>query len=232
MQYHPHLELPEDILLCDKPEGYSSFDVIRTLRRTLNIRKMGHAGTLDPLASGLMIIGIGPGTKLLSRFLALPKAYVADVCFGYRTNTGDNEGTIVEQCTVPRELPESHITEMLSTMIGTLSLYPPAYSAIKQQGVPLYKRARRGEQVTPPLRDMQVHNATLESFETQGEYPVACVYFSVASGVYIRSLAEELGRRAGYPATLTGLRRVSIGSWNIEDAHAIKPFSPQRAPMR
>ena len=115
----------DEILLVDKPKGITSFDVIRRLRKKYNIKKMGHAGTLDPLASGLMIIGIGPGTKKLNEYLKLPKTYIADIVVGEKRTTGDQEGEIVEECDVS-ELDEEGVREVLEGMKGELQLHVPA----------------------------------------------------------------------------------------------------------
>ena len=135
------------ILLIDKPVGISSFDVIRRLRPKLNIRKMGHAGTLDPLASGLMIIGVGEGTKKLTELTKLDKEYVTEILIGVRTESGDRDGRVLKE----REITEADATEnfsmekvsvALASMVGTLTLPVSAFSAIKQDGVPFYKKAR------------------------------------------------------------------------------------------
>lgn len=212
-------EVP-NLLLVDKPKGITSFDVIRRLRRELNIRKMGHAGTLDPLASGLMIIGIGAGTKELPRHLKLPKTYDVHVLFGERRATGDMEGEILEEKEVSG-LTERKVAEALETMIGKLELPVPAYSAVKQGGVRLYKKARQGKKVEVPIREMEVRNATLLGFQTLDDRAIALVTFDVASGVYVRSLAEELGRRLGYPATVKDLRRTKIGDFDVADARPV-----------
>ncbi len=223
------MHTPQDILLIDKPKGITSFDVIRRLRRTLNIRKMGHAGTLDPLATGLMIIGVGTGTKKLTDYIKLPKEYIAEVRFGERRSTGDLEGIILEEKTTSNLLEEDILKE-LNKMTGILTLPISAYSAIKKDGVPMYKRARnaekKGETIDDvPARDMLVREVELLSFETGEERCVATIRFAVGSGTYIRSLAEELGKRVGYPATLQNLRRTQIGEFRIEDAQTLEEGS-------
>lgn len=220
------MTLPEDILLIDKPKGITSFDVIRRLRKELNIRKMGHGGTLDPLATGLMIIGIEKGTKKLSEYLKLDKEYIAEVRVGERRSTGDLEGEILEEKDV-MELDEALVKKVLSTMLGTLALPVSAYSAIKKDGVPLYKRARKaektGEEITDlPIRTMQVFENELQKIECGDNRCVLTVRFFVSSGTYVRSLGEELGKRLGYPATLQNLRRTKIGEFSIDDAHELK----------
>lgn len=215
---------PEGILIVDKPKGITSFDVIRILRKKLGIRKMGHGGTLDPLATGLMIIGIEKGTKKLNEYLKLSKEYVAEVRIGERRSTGDLEGEILEEKDV-HELDEVLVREVLGEMVGTLALPVSAYSAIKKDGTPLYKLARNaektGEVVEVPIRTMQVFESELLSLACEENRCVATVRFFVSSGTYIRSLAEELGKRLGYPATLQNLRRTQIGDFKIEDAQSL-----------
>jgi len=220
------MESIPEILLIDKPKGITSFDVIRRLRRELGIKKMGHGGTLDPLASGLMIIGIEKGTKRLHEYLKLPKEYIAEVLVGERRSTGDMEGEILDEKNVAC-LDETLVTNTLTGMLGTLTLPVSAYSAIKKDGVPMYKRARKaeqtGENVTDiPMRDMEVRAVELQKIECIKNRCVLTVRFYVGSGTYVRSLAEELGRRLGYPATIQNLRRTRIGDFNIENARVLE----------
>lgn len=227
------MDIPKGILLIDKPEGISSFDVIRALRKKLGITKIGHAGTLDPLASGLLIIGAGEGTKRLAEYIKLPKTYCVEVLLGIRTDTGDLEGRVVEEHTQHFDISKDEIENVLADMIGVLELPVPAYSAVKQGGVPLYKKARRGEKVELPVKEMSVTRADLydirpadsigQASYKNGHY-VLSLEFDVGSGTYIRSLAEELGRRLGYPATVQKLRRLSIGGFTIEQAKQLSDF--------
>lgn len=219
------MELSENIILVDKPKGITSFDVIRRLRKELGVRKMGHGGTLDPLATGLMIIGVEKGTKKLADYLKLDKEYIAEVRVGEWRSTGDLEGEILEErdCT---SLDEDKVKKILSEMLGTLALPVSAYSAIKKDGTPLYKRARKAEKTGEviedlPVRTMQVHEAELQGITCAENRCVLTVRFFVASGTYIRSLAEELGKRLGYPATLQNLRRTKIGDFDIKDARPV-----------
>ncbi len=214
------------ILLIDKPKGITSFDVIRRLRRTLNIKKMGHAGTLDPLATGLMIIGVGEGTKRLTEYIKLPKEYLAEALIGERRSTGDMEGEILESAHVP-EIPKELIQKTVESMVGTMLLPVSAYSAIKKDGVPMYKRARKAEKsgevvLDVPLRSMTVTGAELEGVSYKDSKYVFTIRFNVESGTYIRSLAEEIGKRLGYPATLQNLRRTRVGDFKIEDAEILE----------
>lgn len=221
------------ILLIDKPVGISSFDVIRRLRPKLNIRKMGHAGTLDPLASGLMIIGVGEGTKQLTELTKLDKEYVTEILVGERTESGDKDGRVLEE----REVTEVEATETfskekvsvaLTSMVGTLTLPVSAFSAIKQDGVPFYKKARvaarQGEVIQDselPVREMRVYEAELLDikYDTETKTVIIKARFHVGSGTYVRSLGEELGKRLGnYPARLESLRRTKVGEFRVEDA--------------
>jgi len=205
--------MDEEIILVDKPKEITSFDVIRILRRKLGIKKMGHAGTLDPLASGLMLVGVGKGTKKLTQLTGMDKVYVAEVLLGKRTTTGDLEGEVTEEKPV-EDLNEKKVKEVLAGMVGTLELEVSIYSAIKRNGRPLYKYARAGQEVEIPIRPMTILSAKLLEIKDN----VLTIEFKVKSGVYIRSVGEELGRRLGTVATLANLRRTKIGSYRVEDA--------------
>lgn len=207
----------EDILFIDKPKGITSFDVIRILRKKLKIRKMGHAGTLDPLASGLMIIGINRGTKKLNDFLKLSKVYDAEILLGKSTTTGDMEGEIIESKKV-EEIDLNEIKKILKEIKGKISLPVPMYSAIKIKGTPLYRHARKGTDIKPPIKDMEIINIKLKDNFQYEDFYVLDLEIEVSSGTYIRSIAEEIGRRLNIPATLKNLRRTSIGKFKIKDA--------------
>jgi tRNA pseudouridine55 synthase len=209
-----------NIILIDKPVGITSFDVIRILRRTIREKKIGHSGTLDPLASGLMLVAYGKGTKELSRLLRLPKSYEAEVTLGESRVSGDQEGKIVEEADASH-LTEKEIAAALKTLVGKQTLPVPAFSAVKVNGTPLYKKARKGQVLDLPLRVMQIEKAKLLGVKQNGERLIARISFSVGSGTYIRTLAEELGRRLSVPASLYSLRRTSIGEYRIEDAQKL-----------
>ena len=225
-------ELPP-IILIDKPSGMTSFDVIRTLRKKTGIRKFGHAGTLDPLATGLMILGVQEGTKQLTNFIKLDKEYIAEIRLGESHTTDDLEGEITEEVEVATTFTDDTINKIVTTLIGTVTLPVSAYSAIKKDGVPLYKKARKAaEQGTVftdvPMRDMVVYEAELLShaplvIDGKKRY-VVTVRFAVASGVYIRSLGREFGKRMRYPATLQSLRRTKVGDFDIKDAKTLDEF--------
>ncbi len=206
-----------DILLVDKPKGITSFDVIRRLRKKLNIKKMGHAGTLDPLATGLLLIGMGVGTKKLKDLIGLPKTYEAEILIGKSTTTGDMEGEIVESKEV-ENLKSEEVEKVLEGMVGILSLPVPIYSAIKKNGKPLYKYARKGEDVEVPIKKMEIRAIKLLDVLCTEVECVLFVRMDVGSGTYVRSVAEEIGRRLGYPATVKELCRTTIGKFEVKDA--------------
>lgn len=204
------------VLLIDKPKGWSSFDVIRRLRRLLPVRKIGHAGTLDPMATGLLICLVGRATKLMESFMGQPKVYTGTLRLGEETPSYDADTDVSER------RPWAHITEAdLETarqqFLGDIEQITPMYSAVKVKGERLYKKARRGEEVARPPR--QVH---VERFELTGREG-ADVSFEVAcsKGTYIRSLAHEMGQVLGVGAHLVALRRTAIGPQRVEDAWAL-----------
>jgi len=213
-----------EIILVDKPTGVTSFGVLRKLKEQFGDKKLklGHAGTLDPNASGLMIVGVGKGTKKLKEYVGLSKEYIAEILIGERRTTSDMEGDVVETKDVS-SLSEPEIKTVFESMAGTLRLPVSAFSAVKKGGQPLYKKAHKGEDVgTLPLRDMVIYEAELLDikFHTINRMKKAVVTarFFVDSGVYIRSLAEEVGKRLSYPAVLKNLRRTKVGEFRVEDA--------------
>lgn len=219
-------ELPENIILVDKPKGITSFDVIRILRREMGIRKMGHAGTLDPLASGLMIIGINDGTKKMEQFLKLDKSYEAEILLGTKTDTGDLEGEVIETREVVN-VEEDYVAEVINNFHGEFEISVPKHSAIKRDGKALYEYAREGIDVEVPVKKMKVYKSEFLGVEETAEGFIVKVRFDVASGVYIRSLVEYLGNFLDTPATLANLRRTKIGEFDVKGAKRldIKGFS-------
>ncbi|MEX0672498.1 MAG: tRNA pseudouridine(55) synthase TruB [Candidatus Paceibacterota bacterium] len=215
-------DIPESIYLIDKPIGITSFDVIRRLRKKVGIRKMGHAGTLDPMASGLLIVGVGSeGTKQLENFLKLDKTYQVVAELGVRTDTGDQEGEVVEKIDVVESFSAEDIQKVCDQLTGVTDLPVPIYSAVKVGGEPLYKKARRGEKVDPPVRAMKVYSLKLNTvFKNEGS-TFLDLTMDVASGVFVRSVVEAIGRGLDVPATTTKLRRTRIGEFRVEDAEKI-----------
>jgi tRNA pseudouridine55 synthase len=210
----------QKLLLVDKPAGITSFDVIRILRRKLGIRKMGHSGTLDPFATGLLLIGVHEGTKDLAQLIKLDKVYEADILLGVQTDTGDITGKkLVEQST--SHITDEYIKRELDTLVGTHSFRVPKYSAIKVSGKKLYELARAGTEFEAPEKEMTIYSAEIVSISTVKDKKIIKAIFHVASGTYIRTLGEELGSKLTVPATLTELRRTKVGEYRVEDAEKI-----------
>jgi len=202
----------DGLLLIDKPLGITSFDVIRRLRRQTGVRKIGHAGTLDPLATGLMLMLFGTGCKQAMSLTKLDKRYVAQVTLGANSTTGDAEGdkTLVSE-TIPTE---AEIMQALEDFRGEITQTPSIYSAIKINGQEAYKHARAGRSVEMPLRQVTIYELKLLNYT----YPVVSLEAKVSSGTYIRSLAEDLGATLGTGAFLSGLVRTEVGEYKLTDA--------------
>jgi len=193
------------ILLLDKPLGLSSNQALQTARRLVGAAKGGHTGSLDPLATGLLPLCFGEATKIAGWLLGSRKAYEAEVRLGATTTTADLEGDVVQTRPVP-PLDDATIEAALAPLRGHIVQIPPAYSAIKQDGVPLYVRARRGEVVDVPAREVDVYR--LEVIERQGD--TLRLHVECGSGTYVRSLAVDFGENLGCGAHLTGLRRLWV----------------------
>lgn len=204
------------VLIVDKAEGPSSHDVVRVARRVFGTRAVGHAGTLDPMASGVLVLGIGEGTKLLSHLTAADKTYRATVRLGAETDSLDAHGTVTEEQPVPAGLSLELVRATAAQFVGETLQRAPAISAIKQGGLPLYKRVRNGEEVVAPERTVIVHALEIERVEAaEIELRVHC-----AKGFYVRSLARDLARALGSRGHLTRLRRLASGSFELSGAVA------------
>ncbi len=206
----------DGILLIDKDEGESSYDVVRKVKiisRKENIRKIGHAGTLDPFATGLLVILLGQGTKLSHYIMSESKVYLATMRLGVETDTLDLTGAIVHESPVPDLSPE-YIRRKAQDFIGDIEQTPPIYSAVKYKGVRAYKLARKGQKVTLKKRLVSIHSLRITSVEL----PDVTMEVKCSSGTYIRTLAADLGRVLGPGSHLTSLRRKTCGSFDLKKA--------------
>lgn len=204
---------PEGLLLIDKPRGMTSHDVVDVVRRALGTRRVGHAGTLDPLATGLLAVGVGRATRLL-RFLSdLDKTYEGTARLGEETDTLDAEGTIVATSEV--RVTREAVVRAAAEMVGESHQTPPAFSAVKVGGRPLYRAARRGDPVEAPARRIRVD--AFEVLDFDGERDVD-VRITCSSGTYVRVLVADLGRALGCGAHLRRLERTRIGPFALGDA--------------
>jgi tRNA pseudouridine55 synthase len=203
-------------LLLDKPVGPSSNGVLQEAKRLLGARKAGHGGTLDPLASGLLLLLFGEATKLAGLLLDQDKEYLATVKLGETTATGDAEGEILERREVPVDRPD--LDAVLERFRGEIEQLPPMHSALKRDGVPLYKLARQGKAVERASRRIRILELEVASFEP----PRLNLRVRCSKGTYIRTLAEDIGAALGTGAHLSGLRRTASGRFRIEDAVSLE----------
>ncbi|MCC7355269.1 MAG: tRNA pseudouridine(55) synthase TruB [Anaerolineae bacterium] len=201
------------ILNLDKPKGWTSHDVVAQVRRLTGERRAGHAGTLDPLATGVLLVCLGAATRLAEYLQATQKTYRATVRLGQTTTTGDAEGEITAARPVP-PLTVADLEEVLAAFRGPIVQRPPAHSAIKQDGVPLYRRARRGEVVEAPPRTITIYELNVVAWMP----PHLMLDVVCSSGTYIRSLARDLGERVGCGGHLADLCRTASGRFRLEDA--------------
>jgi len=203
------------VLALDKPSGMTSHDVVAALRRATGERRIGHAGTLDPMATGLLLILVGRATRLEQYLSGHDKTYVARITFGVATDTLDAEGAVVETAPIPPEVDSAeYARSVLAEFLGASAQMPPSYSAIKLGGAPAYRMARRGEVPELTARDIVVHEAALLDMDPTAHAWVA--RFTVSKGTYVRSLADDIGRAAGTLGHLSALRRTAIGAVGID----------------
>lgn len=200
-------------LLVDKPAGPTSHDVVDHIRRTFGIKKVGHCGTLDPNATGLLIIVLGRGTKLSERLMSDDKVYEGTAKFGEATDSYDSDGELTSSLPV-LPLTVEELNEMADTFVGDLMQVPPMVSAVKKGGVPLYKLARKGIEVDRKPRLIHIYTFKFSKYEEPfGTFRVACT-----KGTYVRSLVHDLGQKAGFGAHLSALRRVTSGKFDVADS--------------
>lgn len=211
------------IILIDKPLGATSHDVVARLRRTFDTRRIGHAGTLDPLATGLLVVAVGPATRFLQYLPLEPKVYDATIRFGSATTTQDAEGEIVESHPVPEDLRaafERNVPEFL----GLIRQIPPMYSAVKKDGKPLYTYARRGEAVEREPRTVHIGGVdVLASHASEMVVRITC-----SGGTYVRTWAHDLGQAIGCGAHLVALRRLMVGKFTLDEAIALDGAAADR----
>lgn len=207
----------QGLLLIDKPAGITSFGVVAKVRKTItqatgNRIKVGHSGTLDPAATGLLILAIGTTTKKIPSLLKQDKTYLVEMTLGKTSSTGDNEGQIKN---ISKEHPtETVLKNVLTQFTGVIEQTPPIYSAIKINGVRAYKLARKGQTINLPARQITVYQNEFLTYE----YPLVSFKTTVSSGTYIRSLVEDIGRSLQTGAYTSNLRRLSIGEYQVSSA--------------
>ena len=209
----------EGVLLIDKPIGLTSHDVVDRVRRKLKMKRIGHAGTLDPMATGLLIILVGKATKLSQYLMSLDKAYQGTITLGETTNTYDGEGEVKTTKPVP-EISQAEVQEVLNTFIGDQYQTPPMFSAVKIDGQPLYKMARKGKEVEREPRFLRISKFDITRFALpEVDFSLDCT-----KGTYVRSLANEIGEKIGCGGFLSALRRNASDRFSIEDATPLEAF--------
>jgi len=206
-------------LIIDKPAGITSHDIVRRIRRKLGIRRVGHGGTLDPMATGLVPVAVGDATRLLEFFSDSDKAYSATICLGVTTDSQDAEGEIVTTADWQSLRPED-VETAVNSMAGRIDQIPPMFSALKRDGVPLYKLARQGIEVERKARSIVVHSIKM----TGCSLPTASFDVVCSKGTYVRTLAHDIGQKLGCGAHLTALRRFQHGPYNIDQAVELESF--------
>ena len=206
----------EGIIIVNKPKGITSFDVIRKLKKILKTKKIGHTGTLDPLATGVMLMCVGKATKLASDLEAKDKVYIADFDIGYATDTYDIEGKKIAENII--EVSKENLEQSIKKFIGNIKQVPPMYSAIKIDGNKLYHLARKGIEVERPERDVTIEYINLLDFKDNK----AKIETKVSKGCYIRSLIFDIGQDLGTYATMTALQRKQVGDYSLEDSYSLE----------
>lgn len=212
-------------LLVDKPSGWTSHDVVAEVRRLVGRKKVGHGGTLDPMATGLLVLGLGQATRLLRFVQQLPKEYLARAVLGVATDTLDAEGAVLWR--EPMQVGEEDLARVLPRFVGRIVQVPPMVSALRMEGRRLYELARQGEEVDREGRPVEVHELDLIEF-APGEYPEATLRVVCGKGTYVRALADDIGKALGGRAHLAELRRTRVGSFSAEgDGRSIESIREQ-----
>lgn len=200
------------ILVIDKPADVSSAKVVAIVKKLLGAAKVGHAGTLDPFATGLLVVCINQATKLARFWLHSPKTYLAELCLGIETDTQDRTGAILSATELP-DIPEDTLRAVLSSFTGSMDQIPPVYSALKHEGVPLYKLARKGEPVQKPARPIDIFHLDIQ------EIALPIIRFEVrcSAGTYVRTLCADMGKALGCGGHLGNLRRTACSGFTLAD---------------
>lgn len=214
----------DGVFLIHKPVGWTSFDVCAKLRKKFHTKKVGHSGTLDPFAEGLMLVAMGNATKILPFLEIIDKTYIATLKFGEATDTLDLTGKIVARREIPA-IAERDVDLLFSKLSGKRKQIPPMYSALKRNGIPLYELAREGKTIAREEREIEIYSLERRSLDL----PYLTFETRVSKGTYIRSLGEEIADSLSTCGHLIALKRVSIGSFLLKDAHATEDVTEEDA---
>jgi tRNA pseudouridine55 synthase len=223
--------VPADgLVVVDKPSGWTSHDVVARMRRLAGTRKVGHAGTLDPMATGVLVLGVGKATRLLHHLVLADKAYTATVRLGLSTTTDDAEGEPVQR-TSAAGLGDADVRAAMSSLTGPIEQVPSTFSAVKVDGKRAYDLARQGEQVVLAARSVTVGRFEASAFRAQGDLLDVDVVVECSSGTYVRALARDLGAALGVGGHLTALRRTRVGPFTLEHARTLDELAALDDPV-
>ncbi len=204
----------DGIIVINKEKGYTSHDVVAKLKKKLNVSKVGHTGTLDPNATGVLPILIGKGTKFSKYLINHDKIYEVELELGKKTDTADIEGKVIEEKNVDFEFISNNLENILKTFIGRQMQVPPMFSAIKKNGKKLYEYAREGKEIKIDAREIEIYNIELLSYKNNSvNFKVAC-----SKGTYIRSLCEDIAEKLNTVGFMKNLKRIQVGKFNIEES--------------
>ncbi|HEY7164787.1 MAG TPA: tRNA pseudouridine(55) synthase TruB [Candidatus Binatia bacterium] len=216
--------LQSGIILIDKPEGPSSSQLVQKVKRMIGARKVGHLGTLDPFASGLLLLGVNEGTKVADIFLGAPKSYSAVMVLGVTTDSQDRTGQVIETRPVP-DISDADVAGLEKKFTGDLQQIPPMFSALKRNGVRLYQLARKGKEIARESRSIRIETLRLErSSASEIRFEVTC-----SRGTYVRTLAADMGNELGCGAHLKELRRIACGHLSVSDAFTVEQIETLQA---
>ncbi|MDP8212684.1 MAG: tRNA pseudouridine(55) synthase TruB [Candidatus Zapsychrus exili] len=210
----------EGIAIIDKPKRITSHDVVDRVRRKFKIKKVGHAGTLDPLATGVLVLLIGKATKLSSKFIGFDKAYDATLILGTETSSADTEGKIIKQSSFDN-ITEQQVKDTFESFVGKIQQVPPMVSAVRHKGRKLYELARKGIEVQRAARDIEIYSLVLNKMNSPYvEFSLEC-----SKGTYVRQLAEDVGKKLGCGACISQIRRTKVGEFKIEEAVSLEELN-------
>jgi tRNA pseudouridine55 synthase len=214
----------DGLVVVDKPGGWTSHDVVARIRRLAGTRRVGHAGTLDPMATGVLVVGVGKATKLLGHLALTEKEYDATIRLGATTVTDDAEGEVTATADASA-VTDAAVSDGVAALTGPIQQVPSAVSAVKIDGVRSYHRVRSGENVELPPRDVVVSRFDVRATRREGAFVDLDVSVACSSGTYIRALARDLGASLGVGGHLTALRRIAVGPYRLDQAHTLEALA-------
>ena len=215
----------DGLILINKQKGFTSHDVVNVIRKQLNMKKVGHTGTLDPNATGVLPILVGKATKISKYLIEHDKTYIATIKLGEKTDTGDSEGQVIEEKLVPTDLKKEDINNALQSFLGKQKQVPPMYSAIKINGKKLYEYAREGKEVNLEAREIEIYKIQLLEYKNSKiKFEVEC-----SKGTYIRTLCEDIAKKLGTVGYMEELQRTKVNNFKIEDSILLDDITLENA---